>query len=103
MPKAKRTHAINARTKATATALSPAEALIASASTGLPSDPSPEAIKALRKIFAHNDTRPTFGPCGRVSRSAAVKMLQTQFGWPYGEHALEGLSRRLGRRSWGTP
>ncbi len=113
MPK-QRTHATPARTQARTPAQAhtlpaphhdPVAALIAAAhaSMGTAIDPSPDAIAALRKIFAHNDARPRSGACGRVSRIAAVRMLREAYGWAYGEPALEALSRRLGRKSWGQP
>lgn len=99
MSKAKRTHAVTHAPKA-----DPAAALIASTRhTGHAPDPSPEALEALRKVFAHNDALPVSGPCGRVSAHAAVTMLRESFGWGHGESALDALCRRLGRRSWGKP
>lgn len=95
---------VRASANALTTAADPAASLIAAVRLGTAKDaPSPEALEALRKILAHNDTQAA--PTKRVGSQAAIDMLQAHYGWKGGSlSALNSLCHRvLGRKSWGTP
>jgi hypothetical protein len=82
----------------------PAAALIAKASRGTAKDEPPaEAVAALRKLCAHNDTQTS--NVKKVGSGAAIEMLHTHYGWKgVSLSSLNSVCRRiLGRKSWGTP
>jgi hypothetical protein len=95
-----RTQSTDARTAPS----DPAAALIAAVERGTAKPlPSVEALAALQKLIAHNDS--ASAQVTRVGSAAAIDMLRTHYGWSGSSiGALNGLCRRaFGRASWGKP
>lgn len=85
------------------TSADPVAALIDSARVGTTKAlPPPEALDALRRICAYNDSETS--PTKKVSMSSAVELLQTNYAWTgTSRSSLDSLCRRaLGRKSWGS-